>query len=137
METLSKEITNDFVFKLRKVMYVGIIEELQFEYVDDEPDSEPYLYLILIKIKKKYRNQGYGAIIMEEIVQFADEHNETIILFASTLFGSELKRLYKFYRQFGFVLKRNEDDNKMVREPNKIRKNSNKLRKHCVSLYRK
>ena len=118
-------------------MYVGIIEELQFEYVDDEPDSEPYLYLVLIKIKKKYRNQGYGAIIMEEIVQFADDHNETIILFASTLFGSDLKRLYKFYRQFGFVLKRNEVDNKMVREPNKLRKNSNKLRKHYVSLYRK
>jgi GNAT superfamily N-acetyltransferase len=119
MKTLNKEIVNDFVFKLKKVMYVGIIEELKFEYIDSEPESLPYLYLVLIKIKKKYRNQGYGAAVLEEIVQFADDHNETIILFASTLYGSDLKRLYKFYRGYGFVLKRNDKENKMVRQPKK------------------
>jgi GNAT superfamily N-acetyltransferase len=133
METLNQKVVNDFVFKLKKIMYVGIIEELKFEYIEREPESLPYLYLVLIKIKKKYRNQGYGAAVLEEIVQFADDHNETIILFASTLYGSDLKRLYKFYRGYGFVLKRNEPDNKMVREPKKVRKVCNKSRKYSYN----
>jgi ribosomal protein S18 acetylase RimI-like enzyme len=72
METLNKRAVKEFVYNLKHIMYAGIIQQLTLEYIEDEPDSKPYLYLVVIKIKPKYRNQGYGKKVMRSIVRYAD-----------------------------------------------------------------
>ena len=97
-------------------MYAGILEDLKLVYNDDD-DECPYIYLEIIKIKKKYRSQGYGSAVLQQIVQFADEHNVQIELYATNIFGIDLKVLYKFYRKNGFVLVKNNKDGKFIYRP--------------------
>jgi GNAT superfamily N-acetyltransferase len=128
MNVLNQNVLDKYVFYLKNVLYKGKIEKLELEYIDREPMSDPYIYLVTIKIKQRYRNQGYGRKVMNSIVRFADKHNEAIILFATNMFGSELTRLYKFYRGFGFFLRRKDNDGKMIRYPKKHKKICNKTR---------
>jgi GNAT superfamily N-acetyltransferase len=116
MPELNQDIINAFVFKLKKQLYVGIIEGLKLVYNDDEC---PFIYLELIKIRKKYRNQGIGTQVMSDIINFANVHNIEIHLYAVDIYGSDLKRLHKFYRNLGFVLIKNNKDGKFVYRPRK------------------
>jgi GNAT superfamily N-acetyltransferase len=106
-------------------MYADVIESLKLDYNDLNP-YDIYIYLELIKIKKKFRNQGYGSQILQSIVQFADEHNVRIELYAMSVHGTPINILYRFYRKNGFILINNNKDGKFVYRPKKIRKISNK-----------
>jgi GNAT superfamily N-acetyltransferase len=117
MNVLNQDILNKNIFNLKKLMYRGILEDLKLIYNCDE--ECPYIYLEVIKIRKKYRNQGYGSIIMREIVRLADSHNVQVRLYATSILGSDLKRLYGFYRKFGFVLIKRNNDGFFIRRPRK------------------
>jgi hypothetical protein len=49
-------------------------------------------------------------------------------LYVSNLFGSDIKRLYKFYRKFGFKLDKHNKENHFIRQPKKkVKKVCNKM----------
>lgn len=126
---LDQNVLNEFLFNLKKVMYVGKIQTLKLTLRVDEPnDPEPYIYLELIIIRKKFRNLGIGSAILRDIVQFADDHNVQVILYAVNCYGSELKGLYRFYRRHGFVLYKNNNEGNFVHYPKKVHKVCNKSR---------
>lgn len=124
MDTLSQNVLNDFQSFLIKTKYKNIIKELKLEYCTDE-EGIHYLYLVSIQIKKSQREKGYGSTIMSEIVQLADLYNVRLHLFATNLFGSDLRRLYGFYRRFGFVLIKKTGDGHMIYYPKKVNKMCN------------
>lgn len=117
MEQLNQNVLTDYIFNLKKSMYAGILEDLKLVY--DDNNECPEIYLEIIKIKKKYRNQGYGSAVLQQIVQLADEHNVQIVLYATNIFGIDTKVLYKFYRKNGFVLIKNNKEGKFVYRPKK------------------
>jgi GNAT superfamily N-acetyltransferase len=130
---LSQKMVNDYVFKLKKVWYPDVIHQLKITYEYDKTDNDEYLYLDMIRIRKKYRHKGYGNRILNRIVHFADKHNVRMELIAANIFGTDLKILYKFYRRHGFFLIKKNKDNKFIRYPvKKVRKPCNKLELICV-----
>jgi N-acetylglutamate synthase-like GNAT family acetyltransferase len=122
METMNQNVLNDFTKVLIKTKYKSIIKELKLEHCTDDSIS-----LNVLRIKDSQQNKGYGNAVMSDIVQLADEHNVRIKLFATNLWGAELKRLYGFYEKHGFVLIKTEGINigTMVYYPKKKRKKCN------------
>jgi len=59
---------------------------------------------------------------MSEIIKLANEHNVRIQLYATSVFGADLKRLYGFYRKYRFVLIKNNNDGHMIYFPKKCNK---------------
>ena len=102
-----------------KTKYKNIVQELKLEHCTDEHDD--YIYLVCIKIKKSQKEKGYGTIALSEVIKLADKYNVRIILFATNIFGADLKRLYTFYIRHGFVLIKNDNDGKMIYYPQKIK----------------
>ncbi len=119
---LNQNVLDEFIFYLKKNKYKNIIQELKLEYCTDE-EGVGYIYLVCIKIKKSQREKGYGSTIMSKIIKLADQHNVQIHLYATNIFGSDLRRLYGFYRKQGFVLIKKANDGHMIYYPEKkIRK---------------
>lgn len=90
-----------------KIKYKNILQELKLEHCTDEHGE--FIQLVLIKIKKSQRLKGYGSAVLSEITCVADNHNVRIKLWATDVYGSNLKRLYGFYLKHGFTL---------IKEPN-------------------
>lgn len=99
-----------------KVKYVGIVQDIKLEYCTDDE----HIILNLIRIRKPMRNIGWGSIILEEIVRFADLHNVQIRLYATNVYGSDLQRLYKYYQKYDFILIENDNDGHMIYYPKNI-----------------
>ena len=102
MKTMNQNVLNDFSKVLIKTRYKNKIQELVLGYCTDE-DGE-YINLNVIRIKKSQQNKGYGNAIMSDLVYLADLFNVRIKLYATNLWGADLKRLYGFYEKHGFVL---------------------------------
>lgn len=117
MIELNQDVVNVFVSYLKTIKYKNKIQNLEIEYCTD--DDGNYLKLILIKIKKSQRNKGYGSAVMYEICVLADFHNVRIKLWATNIYGADLKRLYEFYRKQGLVLNDNSNDGEMIYYPQK------------------
>lgn len=96
-----------------------IMQDLEQELgiVLDLWDNGDYFELGKIEVPKNLRGSGVGTEAMERIIARADAEGKDIRLTPSTDFGAtSVKRLEKFYRQFGFV--KNKDlkyIDKMVR----------------------
>jgi len=59
------------------------------------------VYIDVIEIYPEFRNKGYGKNMLKT---FIEQHpNKKINLCASTLKGSNMDRLIKFYESFGFI----------------------------------
>lgn len=86
---------------LRK--YPGII------FLLDETGK--YLELIKLVIPEKQRNQGLGTKIMIGLCEEADRYKKILTLTPTNIYGSDFKRLIKFYKKFGFVM--NEGKNQI------------------------
>lgn len=70
-------------------------------------DNGDYLELGKIEVPKELRGTGIGKKAMERIIELADNENKDIRLTPSVDFGAtSVKRLEKFYREFGFVKNR-------------------------------
>jgi len=95
-----------------KSKYKSKLQTLKLEHCTDV-DGE-YIYLVCIKIKKQYKERGYGSLIMSEVIQLADLYNVRIRLYATNIFGAELQRLYEFYQRQGFVLVGSEKIGEML-----------------------
>ncbi len=80
-------------------------------------DQGEYIRLITILIKKSQRNKGYGHAVMHSITEFSNNVQLPIVLKASSMFGSDLQRLFMFYRKNGFF---NIEDDQMKYNPTKL-----------------
>ena len=115
---LTKTELKQFCVELKKIKYKNVLHEVKLEHnVDD--DGTVYVHLNVIKIKKPSRNLGWGTKIMKDIVQFADEQNVRLELYASNIFGSDTERLFGFYQRQGFSRIIGDKDGKMFRLPRK------------------
>jgi GNAT superfamily N-acetyltransferase len=98
-----------------KTKFKNKIQVLRLEHCKDTHGE--YIYLVCIKVKKSQTNKGYGQAIMSEIIQLADRRNVRIRLYATSVFGADLKRLYGFYMKLGFVLIPDVNDGEMIYYP--------------------
>jgi GNAT superfamily N-acetyltransferase len=117
---LNQNVLDELISYLKNTRYKNKIQDLKLEYCTDEDGS--YIYLVCIKIKKSQKEQGYGSAVMSEIIQLADQHNVRIRLYATNIFGAELKRLHGFYQKLGFILIKKPNDGEMLYYPQKNRK---------------
>jgi GNAT superfamily N-acetyltransferase len=118
---MDENVLKEYISFLKKDKYKNIVDLLKAEVQVDGEGM--FIYLSLIKIKKSQMNKGYGSAIMSDIIKFADEHNVRIKLWATSVYGSNLKRLIAFYKKQGFFLiKKFKSDNEMVYKPKKIKK---------------
>jgi GNAT superfamily N-acetyltransferase len=99
---MDKQELKEFSMYLKTKKYLGKIQNLKLEYNTDK--KTPHIYLSLIQIKKMYRCQGYGSLVMQDIIDFADDQQIEIRLYATNIYGSDLQRLYAFYLKFGFIM---------------------------------
>ncbi len=114
---LNQTILDEHISYLKKVKYKNIIADLKLEYCSDEEGS--YIYLVCIKIKKSQQLKGYGTAVMSEVQQLADRYKVRIRLYATNIFGAELKRLHSFYQRQGFFLVKKCNDGEMLYYPEK------------------
>jgi len=118
MNVLTQNVLDELIFNLKRIKYKNIIQDLKLEYCEDNQGD--YIYLVLINIKKSQRRLGYGSIVLNEVIKIADLHNVRIRLWATDAYGSELKRLYGFYRRHGFITVKNTINGHMQYNPNKL-----------------
>ena len=57
-------------------------------------------YLASILVDEEYRGKGVGTRLMEKVMKQCDP---PIYLLATSELGGDVKRLFKFYKSFGFV----------------------------------
>jgi len=91
-----------------KTKYKNIVQNYQLSCETDEDGM--YIALFLIKIKKSQRRKGYGSAVMYELCAMADLYNVRIRLYATNVYGIDVKVLYAFYGKHGFVLIKNDDN---------------------------
>jgi ribosomal protein S18 acetylase RimI-like enzyme len=108
---LNQNVLDEYISYL-KTKYKNKLQELKLEYCTDT-DGE-YIYLVCIKIKKQYKERGYGSLIMSEVIELSNKHNVRIRLYCTNIFGADLKRLYGFYQRLGFVLIKNDEIGEML-----------------------
>jgi GNAT superfamily N-acetyltransferase len=117
---LNQSVLNQLRLFLIKNKYKNVLKELTLEHCTDEQGE--LIQLNCIQIKASQRSKGYGSAVMSEILQLADNHNVRIRLYATDLFGAELRRLIGFYEKHGFVLIKNDNDGHMMYYPKKRKK---------------
>ena len=101
---------DSFTNELR-IKYKNVLTTLKMEKSDD------HIRLVEILIKKSQRNKGYGHAVMHSITEFSNNVQLPIVLKASSMFGSDLQRLFMFYRKNGFF---NIEDDQMKYNPTKL-----------------
>jgi len=60
------------------------------------------IIIVGIQVQSDLRGSGIGTKIMNEIVEFADSNNKSIVLYTSEKWGSSLRSLIRFYERFSF-----------------------------------
>lgn len=96
----------DFQSFLIKKKYKNILQDLLLEQC---PAHNDLIYLRLIKIKKSQRRKGYGDAVLDDIVNFADNHNVRIKIWITDIYGVDTRALSEFYKKHGFVLIKNDE----------------------------
>lgn len=112
MERLNQNVLNDYAKVLIKTRYENKIQELKLEHCTDEEGD--FINFNVLRIKKSQQNMGYGSMIMSDITYLADLFNVRVKLYATNLWGAELKRLYTFCEKQGFVLIKTDNDGHMI-----------------------
>lgn len=117
---VNQNVLDELSSYLKKDKYKNIVQELKLEHCTDEHGD--YIYLVCIKIKKSQKEKGYGTAALSEVIDLADRYNVRVVLYATNIFGAELKRLYGFYLKQGFVLIKTNNDGKMIYFPRVVTK---------------
>jgi predicted GNAT family acetyltransferase len=85
-------------------MIEDILQQKYGEYLVglDIYENRTSLKLSRIIIKPEFRGEGVGSKIMEDLVNYADQNKQMIVLTPSSDFGGNKNRLVQFYKRFGF-----------------------------------
>ena len=109
-------------------MIKDIIAEKYDEYLDGLTihENNDSLKIPKIVIKKEFRGTGIGSDIMKEIVRYADQNKQLIVLTPSSDFGGNKNKLVQWYKRFGFKhnkgqYKNYEYTDTMIRYPHNIK----------------
>ena len=92
---ISLEINESVSIKSIKEKFKDYFKKINIYEYDDKVSID-----LIISNEK---NQGYGTKLMNEIIDYCDKTNKTIILTPSDEFGGNKKRLIEFYKRFGFL----------------------------------
>lgn len=116
---LTQDILKQYCLSLKNIKFKGIVQDVKLEHCTDIDEDnliegDHYVLLRLIRIRKPMRNKGFGSIVLKDVINFLDNYNVRIVLYASEKYGSDITRLYKFYEKFGFVKVANDTDHKML-----------------------
>ena len=69
-----------------------------------------------VVIYSSFRNSGIGTDILNTVTDYADRVNKLVTLTPADDYGSDLKRLKKFYQRFGFVFNKGKNRNFKYRD---------------------
>jgi predicted GNAT family acetyltransferase len=94
------------------------------EYLTDLDIHENRTSIILSKIivKDIARGDGIGTKVMNDLINYADNNKQIIVLTPSSDYGGDKNRLIQFYKKFGFkynqsIYKHTNFDYEMIRYP--------------------
>lgn len=91
--------------KGRKMPLRVLVEHLEQEFGVslDASLHQGVLTVSRLVVPEGRRERGTGTRVMQEIIDYADEHGYTVALSPSSDFGGSKKRLEQFYRRLGFI----------------------------------
>lgn len=78
--------------------YVELRENLEALIQEDNHE----IYISKIIVTEGYRCKGIGTKYILEIIEYAKKYNKKLSLIPSSAYGSNLRRLKKFYKRLGF-----------------------------------
>lgn len=99
LDKLNKKDT-DIIFDTPAIRKEFHVKEMEIYFCI----STSKFYITLGKIIIEDPNNGYGTLFMEELCKWCDEHKKCLCLTPDDSFGSDIIRLKKFYKKFGFIL---------------------------------
>lgn len=65
-------------------------------------ESDTFIYLLFIEVKDKVRGKGFGTNAINKIINYANKKKKPIILTATDAVGTDINKLIKYYKKFGF-----------------------------------
>ena len=74
-------------------------------------NENPTLTVATIVVDENTRNAGVGTAVMKDIVEHARNNGWDVVLTPSDAYGGSVKKLNKFYRNFGFVPNKGKNRN--------------------------
>tara|TARA_Y100000816_G_C25717433_1_gene378432 strand:+ start:53 stop:415 length:363 start_codon:yes stop_codon:yes gene_type:complete len=97
---------------------VGILKTKYGDKIDklhifEDDDSIEFNQVV---IHKTFRNTGIGSDILNTVTEYADRIGKLVTLTAADDYGSDLKRLKKFYQRFGFIFNHGKNRNFRYRD---------------------
>tara|TARA_B100000900_G_C20538526_1_gene699384 strand:+ start:1114 stop:1476 length:363 start_codon:yes stop_codon:yes gene_type:complete len=93
-----------------KTKYAHEIDKL---HIFEDDDSIEFNQVV---IRKHSRNIGIGSDILKTVTEYADRVGKIVTLTAADDYGSDLKRLKKFYQRFGFIFNHGKNRNFKYRD---------------------
>jgi predicted GNAT family acetyltransferase len=101
----------------------------KFKDVDlDVYENKGIINLSKIVIPKDMRSSGIGTSVMNELIKYADETGQKMVLTPSGDFGGNTARLKDFYKNFGFVENKGKNKDFSTRETMIRESGKNQLR---------
>jgi len=98
------------------------IDKMASAVIDVTPwENSTSLYISRIFVPYHYRCKGYGTKLMETTCGNADKNGQTLYVHPTANYGSNVKRLIKFFEKFGFKQVVNAREPYMVRMPSETR----------------
>lgn len=76
--------------------------ELRLALSTDNYEKQFILLCNILIYRKTERHKGIGTATMKEIIEYANQNKIPIALNPSDIYGSDLKKLIRFYRKFNF-----------------------------------
>ena len=97
---------------------VGILKskygnEIDKLHIFEDDDSIEFNQIVIRKIS---RNIGIGTGILNTVIEYADRTGKLVTLTPADDYGSNLKRLKKFYQRFGFIFNKGKNRNFKYRD---------------------
>lgn len=65
-------------------------------------EADTFLYLYILEVDKRKRQQGIGSTIMKRIMWYARRMKKDVVLEASDALGTSWDKLFAFYEKHGF-----------------------------------
>ena len=97
---------------------VGILKTKHGEGIDKLHifEDDDRIEFNQIVISKQSRNKGIATDILNTVIEYADQVKKIVTLTAADDYGSDLKRLKKFYQRFGFIFNHGKNRNFKYRD---------------------